>query len=730
MIALERGEMLTLPGPPASARTRAIADDPLSFSALFAVLRRRYRLFAAIALSTVAASLLAAFLLPARYAAEADLLIDPRPHASPVRTDARSFPAPDATLVDTEARVMTSPSILTAVIQRLGLANDPEFAAAPGETGGLDAVAENLSDHVRVGREGLTYIVSIRARSETPQKAALIANTLADEYLRQSRSQRARLASEQARTLTSELGPLGQQVIAADQEVAAYRAAHGIVSSGKEGGGTVTDQQIETIAAEVGRASADAAAARAAASAARAQVSRAGVDAISQVLNSPALMELRNQRAQVLREQAQISSIYSADHPASVRINRQLGRLDGEIKAAANRVVLGLESDARAAEARSGTLRGRLSTLEARQSQDASAMVVADGLQRNADAKRSTYNDLSRNAQEQAQEARIGDVRAWIASAARPPLEPSFPKKSIFLMLGLVLGAALGAGGVLGAEMLVKGFRSAEEVEAELQLPLLAAVPEVGAGAGRGLLRRRESSSPPPWDYVVAKPVSAFAESIRNIRATLNGGANAAKPTAICVTSALKGEGKSVLAVALARVMAMSGDRVLLIDCDLRRSGLAAMRHTDKERGARPAAGLMQVLEGQSDPQTAIVEDTVPGVTFLGVDAPVFTSRDMFSGPAAQELMRRLKAEYDFVIMDTPPVLSVTDAWTVSSICDATLIVVRHLKTPRAAARAAVDRLRRRGAKLHGVVLNRRPPGKEAGGGDYYDVMYGDYFHN
>jgi capsular exopolysaccharide synthesis family protein len=728
VIALEHNDMLVAAGAHPPAASGAHVEDRLSFSALFAVLRRRFRLFCAILLSTVAASMVAAFVLPVRYAAEADVLIDPRPHASPVRNEAKNLPAPDATLVETEARLMTSPSIMSAVIQRLRLAHDPEFAPKPGEPTHPDAIAQKLSRHVSVSREGLTYIVAIRARSHDPGKAAMIANTMADEYLRQSWSQRARLAADQARTLTAELGPLGQQVIAADQAVADYRAAHGIVSGGKDGtGGTVTDQQIETMAGELGHASADAAAARAAAAAARAQTGAAGVDSISQVLNSSALTELRNQRAQVLREKAQISTIYSPEHPAYVRIDHQLAQLDDEIKSAANRIVQGLESDARAAEARSGALRGQLLALNARESQDASAMVVANGLQRNADAKRATYNDLSRNAQEQAQEARIGDVRAWVAAAARPPLEPSFPKKSIFLMLGLVLGSALGAGGVLGAEFLANGFRSADEIEAELQIPFLAAVPEVGSREQRRISQRLGTSSTAPWDYVVAKPASSFAESIRNIRATLIAGSDGAKPKAICVTSALMGEGKSVIAVALARVMAMSGDRVLLIDCDLRRSGLAAMRR-DTEPSARPSTGLVEVLDGQTDPHAAIVKDTVPGLTFLGLDGPVFTPRDMFSGQAARQMIARLKSEYDFIIMDTPPVMAVTDAWTVASTCDATLLVIRNLKTPRAAARAAVDRLRRRGAKLHGVVLNRRPQGRGRGGADYYDFMYGAYF--
>jgi succinoglycan biosynthesis transport protein ExoP len=725
MIALQPGEMLALDGPGGPDARNAAVQDPLSFRALFVVLRRRYRLFGAVVLLTSAASLLAALVLPARYDAEATLIIDPRPHAASIRNEAQGFPAPDATLVDTEVEVMTSPAILGAVINRLDLARDAEFAPAPGHGGGLDAVAQALSRHVSVGREGLTYIVAIRARSHDPRKAAAIANAMAEQYLRQSRSQRAGVAADQARTLTAELGPLGQQVVAADRAVADFRAANGIVSGGKDAG-TVTDQQVGTIAVELGRASADAAAARAAASAARAQVSRAGAEAVSQVLNSGSLTELRNQRAEVLREQAQIATIYSPDHPASRRIDKQLARLDGEIKQSADRVVLGLENDARAAEARATTLRGQLSALAARQSQDARAMVVADGLQRNADAKRSTFNDLSRNAQEQAQAARIGDVRAWQVAVARPPLQPSFPKTPLFLMVGLVLGTALGAGAVGGAELLATGYRSAAEIETDLELPFLAGAPEVSGRRLRRLSRlsRLGRATPPtsPADYVVAKPASAFAESIRNVRGTLLADTDGGKPKTICVTSALTGEGKSVIAVSLARIMAMSGDRVLLVDCDLRRGGLGPPP-ADAPPG-RPSASVVEVLDGEADPAAAVVQDTVPGLVVLGLGAPVVTSRDLFSGRAARELMAQLKTAYDFVILDAPPVLAVTDAWALSSICDATLLVVRHLRTPRAAARAARDRLRRRGAKLNGVVLNRRPARQGLGGVDYYDSFY------
>lgn len=706
-----------------SGAASAAPADPLSFVALAGIMARRWRLFLGVTASCIAASVAAAFLIPPRYAAVAQLMIDPRPHLPAAATESRNIAQPDATLVDTEVQLVTSHSVLEAVAKQLHLGADPDFAAPANSPRPSAAVTSKLGRALDVGRQGLTYMVSIRAHSSEPDKAAAIANAVAEEYLRQSKALRSRQAADQAKTLLAELGPLGNEVVAADAAVARYRAEHRIVASSANGAGTVTEQQISTVASELGKASAEAAAARAAAATAATQVQSAGADSVSQVLNSPSMTELRNQRAQVLREQAQVSSVYGPEHPASVRINEQLAKLDKEIKDAASHVVSGLDADARAAASRETVVHGQLAGLEDRLQQDAKASVIAAGLQRDADAKRATFNDLSRNAQEQAQEARIGDVRAWVASPAAVPLNPSFPKKSIFLALGAMVGMAAGAIAAAVRELGQSGYRSGEEAAAELRAPLLAAVPELPKVRRRLVWRSRDQGL--CWDYVVDKPVSSFAEAIRNVRAALLGPGNEPGPKAICITSALMGEGKSAIAVALARVMAMSGDRVLLVDCDLRHSSLAKLRRRAAESSR--SSDLVEVLHGDADPYGAIVPDVVPGLSLLGLEHPVFTSRDLFSSKEVRDLLARLRRDYDFVVLDAPPVLAVTDAWTLSSICDATLMVVRHGKTSRAAVRAAAARLRLRGSSPGGVIINRRPPSEGYREG-YYDAIHAPYY--
>ena len=694
--------------------------DPLSLARLAPLLRRRFGLFAGVFALVVEASLAAALLLPVQYTAATSLTIDPRPHSPPAsgRDKGPEVGTPDSTAIDTEVQLMRSPAVFQAVAARLDLAHTPDFHA-----GSPALAAEKLARHVSIGREALTYVVSVRASAHDPAKAAQIANAVAAEYMRQSRRLREAAAADQARTLDAELVPFRAEVLAADAAAADYRAAHGLISGGEQRRetGTVNDQQITTIASELGHATADAAATAATAAAASRQASRAGVDSVSQVLASQALMELRKQRADLLHQQAQITSVYGPEHPATIRINEQVAQLDRAMKAAGGGVVGGLKTDAAAAAARAATLTGRLATLQAKQGEQAKAAVVADGLQRDADAKRETFNELARNAQAQAQEARIGDTRAWVVAPAGLPLKPSFPKKSVFLMLGVLLGSAAGSGAVLAAELASPGFRAAEEVEGELGLPYIASVPELPrerAGRMRALPRR---SAQAPWEYVLEKPNSSFAEAYRNIRATLLPLNGRVVSTTICITSALPGEGKTTTAATLARVMAMRGDRVLLVDCDLRRTRLGGLGR----RGSGAAGDedetrtdLVQVLQEGRDPRSATREDVVPGLTVLGLRSPVFTARDLFSGDAAKNLLARLKAEYDFVILDAPPVLSVTDAWVISALSDTTLLVARESKTPRGAVRAAVERLRQSRATLHGVVLNRRVASGGLGAGD------------
>ncbi len=680
------------------------------------LLRRRYILIISLVLAFTGACFAYSLTLPPQYTAETKVKIDPRQQGAMSGRTLAGLP-PDSALVDTELAAMQSPEVARAVARELNLAKDPEFSPKTGG-GNVELAAQLLSKSVDIRRGGLTYNVNIRAKSGDPAKAARIANAVAVAYIRISQEQRASLAAEQARALEAELGSLGENVTAADNRVAGVRGEAGIVGSTAPGG-TVTDQQITTIAAQLAQADSEAAASSATANAARAQVSSSGIEAVSQVINSVALTELRSQRAQALRDQAQISTNAGPKHPSYIRAEEQLRRINREIAEEASRIVSGMESDARAANARAASLRAQLARLQAQQSGNARASVVADSLQRNADAMRSTYNEMNRIAVQQTQEARVGDVRALIVSRATPPLYPSAPNRMLFLAAGLLLGLGSAAGSVIVLEALSSGLRTADQAERALGISMLGLVPELDAKQLGELGSRRGA-----WDYVVKRPTSAFAEGLRGVRSALMLSRGRDVPKVITVTSTLPNEGKTTTAISLARVMAMAGDRVLLIDCDLRRNSLAPLKIADSEYG------LIEVLEGKCSFDDAFFPDQETTVDVLTLSNNLFTPRDMFSGPEMRNLLASIEERYDFIVLDAPPALALADARMLSAISDATIMAVRSVRTPSKAVKAAISRLHEDGAYIVGAVLTRvsRSHGLSQTDPSYYAKAYRAYY--
>jgi capsular exopolysaccharide synthesis family protein len=202
-----------------------------------------------------------------------------------------------------------------------------------------------------------------------------------------------------------------------------------------------------------------------------------------------------------------------------------------------------------------------------------------------------------------------------------------------------------------------------------------------------------------PWDYVLARPMSAFAESLRSVRARLLLARSPGIGQVVCITSSVSNESKSVLSASLARAMALSGDRVILIDCDLRRNGLAGLLTV------QPIVGLVEVLNGDVHADDAIVGDIAHGLDIMPLAEAQFSPKDMFSGGAMADLLIYLRRHYDFIVMDTPPTLIVDDAVTLATLADKVLLAVRWGTTRREALRLTIARLRESGAEVFGIVL-------------------------
>ena len=695
------------PGPPPFSRALNMRD-------LGGALKRRWLLFSVVTLLVTAAALGASLLFTTMWSATAQILIEPnRRTAADLAAQAGGGP-PDQAVVDTQVGLMRSRGVAARVVRQLDLVRDAEFNKPPREgarpADPVERTVNGLLDHVDVARADTTYLVGLTVRSVDPAKAATIANAFADQYVASSVETQVGTATQQSATLRRQLADLGAELQAADARAAQYRAGAGIALGAT--GGTITDQQVAPLSNQLATAEAQAAAARSNLAAARAQIGSGGYEAVSGVLDSAVIADLRRQRAEVLRAQGEATARYGPRHPESVSLAEQLGGIDRQLREESGRIVSGIESEARAASASAASLRAELGRLRGRQAGDTRAAVIAESLERQAEAKRTVYNQLAQAAQQTTQQ-RVGtEPLGRIVERAKTPVEPGFPNRPLFALLGLFLGLLTALAAVMLAETLNTKIVSSEEVERMLGLPFVASV--------RRLRLRRGATA---WDHVLEKPMSSYAETMRTIRQTLSlddsGG-----PSVVAICSSLPGEGKTSLAASLGRAMALSGDRVVLIDCDVRRNALRALAPSD-------AGGLTELLAGTVGLEDALIVDEPTGLAVLQPARAEFTPRDLFGGDAMAGLIATLRARYDRILLDTPPVLAVADARALARLSDTVLFLVRWNRTSRFAARSALSRLAGDGPKRILAVLTMT----EARAGTvsksdpaYYHKEYASYY--
>ena len=418
------------------------------------------------------------------------------------------------------------------------------------------------------------------------------------------------------------------------------------------------------------------------------------------------------------RQRGELMSRYGARHPEIQTVERELADIRVQIDQEVNRIVSNLESEVNIAAERANSLAASLQDLRRELGSNNAALVNLRALEREANASRAMFESFLNRFRQTDEADQFNEADARIVANATLPLDASSPR----LLLNFALGLALaGLGAVLVAlmrEVLESGLRTEAEVERKLGVPHIASVPKLKAGFFEGLRGKRTE----PGQYVLNKPLSSIAESYRTLRSGLKV-AGLDKPlTVIAVTSALPGEGKTTTTIALGRIAAQAADRVLAIDCDLRRRGLSM--------GLAPDAptGMLEVLAGESSLADAIVVDEPSGLHVLPLTVSSFSPKDLFRSEAFKTLLERVRGQYDLILLDTAPVMAVADTRAIASLADGMIFSVEWGRSPVGAARLSIDALTRAKGNIVGVVLNGVDINRQAryGYGAYY-TYYGSY---
>lgn len=723
-------------------------DQGAQLKQLYALLLRRWRLILATALVVFAAVMAYSLLSPRIYTATALVMVNPgREQIVSQDQSIDGSSAVSSAAVDSEIEVLRSESLRARLVEDLRLEEDPEWngalrspspiasvlaplralaprgeEAAPNVVSQREGIARALGGALTVRRRGESYGIEVSFDSRDPRRAAELVNRLVDAYLRSQTEARFEASQRANDWLSQRLQELRQEVQAKERAAEAFRVENGL--SVAAGGAASQQPQSEDVQTMLVQARADLAEKEARLRQVQ-QLLRSGgsAESIGTALNSQTITDLRTREADLAQAIAEMRQRYSAEHPDVLARETELDSIRQRINDEIRRITASLQNDVSVARARYNTLQASFGGVAGANEEDNEAVIRYRELLRDAAAARAVEESFLQRFHEVADQGDLPIATSRVISRATAPSGPSKPNMSSAFIMAILLAGLAGAGFALLIEMLDASVSSAEDAERKLGAPAMASVPVLKQRDMRGLAPHRRN----PADYLVDKPASGFAESLRVLRTSLMHVRVDRKPKVIAVTSAVPNEGKTTMALCLARISAMSGQRVVLVDCDLRRRSVSELV------AASARNGLLDVLSGQSDWRSAVVQDPESSANVLPALLARFTPQDVFASEAMTRLVGDLRAAYDLVILDSAPVLAIAETRTVATHADLSLVVVRADKTPSGATRTAIRELKQSGADVAGVALNcvdPRRPGRGTYGDNLYYSYARSYYHN
>lgn len=707
---------------------------------LFAV-RRRWRLVAALTAAALAVSVGVALMLPTRYDASSVVQIDPRKKSISNLQGVISDLGPDAATVESEVEIIRSRSITLKVIDLLDLRNDPEFSKPsrwsqlmaliglggdddakpangaqqsnptdpisallgpdkPGQSRPeRDEVAVAFAERLRVARIRTTLLIDIRFSASDAVKAARIANTIAEVYVREQLTSKQQAAGLATGMLEGKLEEMRRKVADAEQAVEQFKAEHNIFDSE---GQILGEKQLARLMEQTVIARNTTAEAKAKyEQLARLRREGGNPAAIADVLQSHTVRLLKEQLAKATRAEAEMATRYGPRHPEMQKIRAEVADAQAQVDAEIERTIANLKNEYEVASDRERQMAQSLGQLKAQQVLSKEASVRLKELEREASSSKQLFEALLTRYKQTSETQSLQLPDARIVEQADAPLFPAAPKRKQIVALGTFGGLIAGLMLALALEFLTSGIARPEDIERTFELAHLSSLPSMTA------------VGEPPVDplkavrLVVAEPQSRFADAIRSVRREIDLRRADGVARSILVAASLPNEGASVIASNLAHHYALTGSRVLLIDADLRRRALSRQFSMGRR------AGLADVLEGRAALDAVVLRDGRTGLNLMPASSGAQLVRsppELLASPAMGQLLTALKASFDTIVVDAPPLLPVIDGRFLADHVDQILFVTTWRRTPKQLAKRALQSLAFNERKLLGAVVNQVDP--------------------
>lgn len=668
-------------------------------------------LFLSAALFAVFTALL--FVLPVSYTASTEIVVEQRPQSVDLAALLSRMPT-DNQAVLTEAEALRSRTLVHETIKHLGLLSNPEFNpkilrrdgslrsryleakmavfdfiqsllpesdSPPAGDPVLDEATSIFLKNFRVTPIGRSQILKATFTAEDPELASRILNEMVDHYLTTQMQNRVAVPNKMSDFLKGEIDRLQAKVRDANAAVERFRSKARLQQGITQGRETLlhtqelSDANSELMAVRVKRQAAEA----------RLNEIRANPDSFSDVLASTGLQQLRREQSLLKDQRSQLSSTYGRAHPQLKALEASIADNERRMNAEVAKVARSLASEVKVQTERQAQLEETVANLKSEMQKAGESRVTLLSLEQDAEVNRSTLNTFLTQYNQLTSQRGLHISDSYVLARADVPTQPSFPPLVPFLGLAAVVSVASSALIALLVERPGKTIRSSLEVRPLLTARSLGVIPRLGAEVDLFM-------------HVIDQPQSPFTEAIRIVLTRFI--APRALGRTVLVASAQCGEGRTSIAVALARLAALAGRRAILVDCDLRTPFLHAAF------GAPVGPGLTDVLQGHVTLDEAIRPDTRSPVHYIAAGNLDPHAANLLCLPEMVELLGELRKEYDLVILDSPPSAAVADTSLLAQFVDDCLFVVSWNKTPWRLVREQMEDLSHH-CEITGVVLNQ-----------------------